>query len=201
MPWKVVPDDAKAKGPFKVISKITGKVAGTHKTHAQATSQLQALYANVPEATKRDAEGNEWTVQVVRVDEDKGQLFGWAYVTRDKDGNEVIDRKGASCPTEVLEEAVYDFVLHRRVASDMHEKGDRTPTEPGGIPIQHGTLIETVVFTREKMAAMGIPPGILPEGWWFGAQMDKASEGWQAYKRGDRSDFSIRGEAFAEYLE
>lgn len=202
MPWKVQPSDPKAEGPFKVVNKITGRVMGTHKTHAEAMGQVRALHANVKEeTTKRDSEGNEWAVQVVRVDEERGQLFGWAYITRTKDGEEVVDRKGASCPTSVLEEAVYDFVLHRRVASDMHQKGRPTQTEPGGAPIPHGTLIETMMFTREKMQALGIPPGILPEGWWFGAQMDKASDGWQAYKRGERADFSIRGEAVAEYLE
>lgn len=40
MPWKIV----KAGPKFKVVS-ASGRVAGTHSTKADATNQLQALYA------------------------------------------------------------------------------------------------------------------------------------------------------------
>ena len=37
-------------------------------------------------------------------------------------------------------------------------------------------LIESAVFTKEKMEAMGIPEGTLPTGWWIGFQVTDADQ-------------------------
>src|SRR5512143_3222255 len=47
MPYHI----ASAPGKFEVVDDA-GKVVGTHPTRTQAVAQLQALYANVPEAKK-----------------------------------------------------------------------------------------------------------------------------------------------------
>lgn len=55
-------------------------------------------------------------------------------------------------------------------------------------------LVESVVFTEEKMQAMGIPKGTLPVGWWIGFKvLDK--EVWEKVKDGMYPMFSIEGEA------
>ena len=49
-------------------------------------------------------------------------------------------------------------------------------------------------FTPEKMAAMGIKPGILPYGWWIGMKITDA-EVWKKIKAGKYKMFSIEGRA------
>lgn len=53
---------------------------------------------------------------------------------------------------EELENAAYEFVLLYREGGEMHERDGAA------------VLIESVVFTEEKMQAMGIPVGTLPIG-------------------------------------
>lgn len=51
MPWKVV----KSGNKYKVVGIDSGKVHGTHDSADKARAQVKALYANVPEATKKKA--------------------------------------------------------------------------------------------------------------------------------------------------
>ena len=62
--------------------------------------------------------------------------------------------------------------------------------ERGGVAV----LIESVVFTEDKMAAMGIPAEMLPVGWWIGFKVTD-SDVWEKVKDGTYSMFSIEGEA------
>lgn len=83
-------------------------------------------------------------------------VFGWANVALKPDGDIPLDWDGDVTPPEVLEKAAYQFVLKYRATGEMHE----------GETVGH--LVESMMFTKEKMAALGIPEGILPEGWWVG---------------------------------
>ena len=76
----------------------------------------------------------------------------------------------------------YEFVLLYREGGEMHKRGGAA------------VLIESVVFTEEKMQAMGIPAGTLPIGWWIGFKvLDK--DVWEKVKDGTYQMFSIEGEA------
>ena len=57
-----------------------------------------------------------------------------------------------------------------------------------------GRVIESCVFTKEKADALGIPPNILPEGWWVGFKIDD-DEVWEKIIVGKYSMFSIGGSA------
>ena len=48
MPWIISKEGSK----WLVKNKETGRVAGTHPSKENATKQLRALYANVPESRK-----------------------------------------------------------------------------------------------------------------------------------------------------
>ena len=63
-----------------------------------------------------------------------------------------------------------------------------------------GHVIESIVFTKEKAAALGIPADILPEGWWIGFKITD-DEVWEKIKSGEYSMFSIEGEAIREPIE
>lgn len=111
----------------------------------------------------------------------KNFVFGWANVSIRKDGTQIDDHQGHLIDVEDLEDAAYDFVLHSRSSGDMH------------ITDNMGEMIESVIFTNEKMEKMGIPSGTIPEGWWVGFKLDP--EHAELVRSGKRSMFSIEGTA------
>lgn len=118
--------------------------------------------------------------KVIKSDDDKRQVFGWASVAARVDGGTVVDWQEDIIEIDELEKAAYAFAKDYAIAGEMHERG--------GV----GELIESAVFTKEKAAAMGIPDGILPEGWWLGFQITD-DDVWQKIKDGDYTMFSIEG--------
>lgn len=116
---------------------------------------------------------------ISKTDEEQQIVYGWAYVTHDKDGILKDDKSGDFVDdVEEIAKAAVDFMLHHR-ASDLDHTNDKG-----------GDVIESMVFTPEKKAAMGIPEGILPNGWWIGVKCNDAQ--WAGYKSG-RTAFSIHG--------
>lgn len=114
----------------------------------------------------------------------KNQVFGWANVSIRKDGTQIEDHQSHRIDTEDLEDAAYDFVVNSYGSGDMHLSSGK------------GELIESVVFTKEKMAKMGIPIGTIPEGWWIGFKLDP--EHAEMVRSGKRTMFSIEGSARLE---
>ena len=120
--------------------------------------------------------------KIAKSDDDKHLAFGWANVAIRADGEEIEDWQEDIIEPEELESAAYKFAELYREGGEMHERG--------GVAY----LIESVVFTEEKMAAMGIPEGTLPVGWWIGFQVTDADV-WEKVKDGTYSMFSIEGKA------
>jgi len=118
--------------------------------------------------------------KVVKSDDERRQVFGWASVAARPSGEVVEDWQEDIIEIDELEKAAYAFTRDYAAAGEMHERG--------GV----GDLIESVVYTKEKAAAMNIPDGILPEGWWLGFQITDGDV-WQKIKNGDYSMFSIEG--------
>jgi len=55
-----------------------------------------------------------------------------------------------------------------------------------------GVVVESIVFTKEKQAAIGIPEGCVPEGWFIVVQvLDK--DLFEEVKNGTYKMFSIQG--------
>jgi hypothetical protein len=123
--------------------------------------------------------------KIVKSDDDKRLVFGWANVAVRASGEVIKDFQNDIIEIEVLEKAVYEYTLDFGTAGEMHQRG--------GV----GRLVESVVFTKEKAAAMGIPEGFLPEGWWVGYRIDN-DEVWNKIKSGEYSMFSIEGTARRE---
>lgn len=119
---------------------------------------------------------------ITKANDDKHLAFGWASVSLNEGGGELVDLVGDVIEPEELERAAYDFVLQSRDGGEMHERG--------GV----ATLVESVVFTEEKMAVMGIPKGALPVGWWIGFLVTD-NEVWEKVKAGEYPMFSIEGTA------
>jgi len=120
--------------------------------------------------------------KIMKSDDEKMLAFGWASVSMRVNGEVIEDWQKDIVEPEELERAAYEFVLLYREGGEMHEKSGAA------------VLIESVVFTEEKMRAMGIPVGTLPIGWWIGFKvLDK--DVWEKVKDGTYPMFSIEGEA------
>lgn len=121
--------------------------------------------------------------------DDEQLVFGWAYVCKDKNGDRVLDWDNQMIEAEDLEPAVYDFNLNSRTSNIMHVDGTDC-----------GTLVESIMFTKEKMSAMGIPEGSMPEGWWLSFKI-KDKEVFNKIKDGTFKMFSIEGSGLVEEVE
>ena len=119
---------------------------------------------------------------VAKADEERRMVFGWASVAALPDGTTVEDYQRDILDINELEEAVYNYVLYFRDGGEMHQRRDV------------GVLVESVVFTPDKLEAMGIPSGTLPSGWWLGLKIADEKV-WEKVKDGTYSMFSIEGEA------
>lgn len=120
--------------------------------------------------------------KIMKSDDEKMLAFGWASVSMRVDGEVIEDWQKDIVEPEELEKAAYEFVLLYREGGEMHERGGAA------------VLIESVVFTEEKMQAMGIPVGTLPVGWWIGFKV-LDEDVWEKVKDGTYPMFSIEGEA------
>lgn len=143
--------------------------------------------------TKAGESGNKTAENVIKgsfkihkSDDDKMLAFGWANVAVTADGKQVTDLQEDIVDPEVLEEAAYQFVELYREGGEMHERG--------GCAV----LIESIMFTKEKMVVMGIPEGTLPEAWWIGFKVTDPDV-WDKVKSGEYQMFSIEG--MAERIE
>ena len=119
---------------------------------------------------------------VAKADDERHMVFGWASVAELADGTTVEDYQRDILEIDELEDAVYNYVLFFRDGGEMHQRR--------GI----GVLVESVVFTPDKLKAMGIPEGMLPSGWWLGLKITDDAV-WEKVKNGTYSMFSIEGEA------
>lgn len=120
--------------------------------------------------------------KIMKSDNEKMLAFGWANVSVRTDGEVIEDYQEDIIEPEELENAAYNFVELYREGGEMHERGGAA------------VLIESVVFTEEKMKAIGIPEGVLPIGWWIGFKV-LDEDVWEKVKDGTYSMFSIEGEA------
>lgn len=120
--------------------------------------------------------------QIMKSDDEKMLAFGWASVSMRIDGKLIEDWQGDIIEPGELEDATYEYVRLYGEGGEMHERG--------GVAV----LVESAVFTEEKMRAMGIPAGILPVGWWIGFKITDRDV-WEKVKNGTYQMFSIEGEA------
>lgn len=139
----------------------------------------------------REPQAQEETFSIMKADDDKREVFGWALVAVRKDGEQIVDHQKDVVDPDELEHAAYEYVLKFRDTGELHDADLR----------KKGKLIESVVFTKEKMKAMGIPEGILPDaGWWVGFKIEDDSA-WDGIKKGRYRMFSIEGTGIRQPMD
>lgn len=119
---------------------------------------------------------------ILKSDDEKRLIFGWASVSVDAEGETLTDLQNDQIDPQDLEDAVYEYVLNFRDGGEEHQPHLR----------KKASLVESVMFTKEKMDAMGLPLGILPEAWWIGFKV-LDDEAWEKVKSGVYKMFSVEG--------
>lgn len=126
---------------------------------------------------------------IAKTVDDQHLVFGWANIAFKADGEQVCDLQSDLIDTEDLEKAAYLYATNYRAGGEMHIQD-----------MAHkniGTMIESCVFTKEKQLAMGLPEGVVPEGWWIGFKIH-SDEAWDKIKDGTYKMFSIEGTGVRE---
>lgn len=118
---------------------------------------------------------------IAKFNDEQQIVFGWAYVSHMPDGTQVFDFSGDFIEDPgVIEKAAYQYVMDSRSGDVMHN---------GKVV---ATLVESMVFTPDKVEKMGLPEGTCPTGWWIGMKvLDRTV--WADVKKGRWKAFSIGG--------
>lgn len=164
------------------FSEMTGCVIESPKSVTETSRSVIKSNDNISESAEDVLKGR---FKIYKSNDDKMLAFGWANVAITASGEQVTDLQADIVSPEVLEDAAYNFVELYREGGEMHERG--------GCAV----LIESIMFTKEKMAVMGIAEGTLPEGWWIGFKVTDPDV-WEKVKSGEYQMFSIEGEAIRE---
>ena len=149
----------------------------------------------VGEAVEKRAPGARHRLrEITKIDEDQNLVFGWFNVVTKVDGEPLLDLQNDMIAPEVLEKAAYEFVLDSREGGVMH-KGDT-----------NATLVESMVFTREKVEAMekqseGTVKIDVPDGWWWGGFKIHDDDVFALVKDGTLAMFSFEGTAVRVEVE
>ena len=120
--------------------------------------------------------------EVYKARDDEQLVSGWANVALDKNGNAPIDWQDDVITPATLEKAAIRFMLDYRSSGEMHKGNTK------------GTVVESIVLTKEKQEAIGIPAGTVPEGWFITVKVHD-SEVFAKVKDGTYRMFSIQGTA------
>jgi hypothetical protein len=132
---------------------------------------------------------------IVKINTAERIVFGYANVSIAKGGKLITDLQDDQITPTELEKGAYEYVLTAREADEMHE---------GGVV---GHLVESIVFTPEKLQVMATDPAtgvvdqeglavlkrILPPRWWVGFKLDQSA--FAKVQSGEYTMFSIAGEA------
>lgn len=119
---------------------------------------------------------------VTKAKDDECLVSGWANVAVNADGSLPLDWQDDIIRPETLEKAALNFMLEYRGSGEMHQGESK------------GIVVESIVFTKEKQAAIGIPEGVVPEGWFITVKVtDK--DVFNKVKSGQYKMFSIQGNA------
>lgn len=122
------------------------------------------------------------TFKIAKSNDSEGLVSGWANVAVNADGTIPLDWQDDVVSPATLEKAAVNFMMEYRGSGVMHEGNSK------------GIVVESIVFTKEKQAAIGIPEGIVPEGWFITVKI-LDQEVFELVKDGTFKMFSIQGHA------
>lgn len=120
--------------------------------------------------------------EVVKSRDEQHLVSGWASVSINADGSVPLDWDDDVIAPATLEKAAINFMKEFALSGEMHN-GD-----------SKGVVVESIVLTKEKQEAIGIPEGCVPEGWFITVEVQD-QEVYKKVKDGTYKMFSIQGKA------
>jgi Putative phage serine protease XkdF len=166
-----------------------GKKKAIKQALAENNGKFPRSSASVPVEKSADDGAVEvnFFIDITKSDADRQIVFGWANVSKDKEGNLIVDSHGDTIEPEELENAAYNFTLNfnSEAMGEMHS-GD-----------SKGRLIESFMVTPEKLEKMGLAKNALPQAWWVGMHVED-KELFEKVKSGQYRAMSIQGVAQRE---
>ncbi len=140
----------------------------------------ESVYISEEQPVDEDQLYIDLGVEIAKAKDDEQLVSGWANVSINADGSIPLDWQDDVIAPEVLEKAALNFMLNYRGSGEMHE-GEAV-----------GTVVESIVFTKEKQEAIGIPEGAVPQGWFITVKVHDP-EVFAKVKDGTYKMFSIQG--------
>lgn len=122
------------------------------------------------------------TIEVIKVNDEQQIAYGFAWVSEDDNGL-IYDTDNEAIETSELEKAAYNYILEKRDSGVMHKNGEVV-----------GRIVESMVFTADKLERLGIEKDAVPHAWWVGVKVFD-SEIFKQVKDGTLPMFSIQGKA------
>lgn len=171
--YRVIDDDYSTT----IENKIETTTGERVEVEDPATGEIKEGYLSTEQEFKV-------TLDIFKAKEDGDQhlVSGWANIAVNADGSLPLDWQGDIIAPDELEKAAIEFMLDYRDSGACHQ-GD-----------SKGIVVESVVLTKDKQAAMGIPEGVVPEGWFITVKVTD-DDTFQKVKSGEYKMFSIQGTA------
>jgi cation transport regulator ChaB len=169
------------------------------------SAEGQTVWRNVFNATMRSGKGELYASEVAykalekiektetqisidaeikKSDDELRVVYGWASVVENAD-KEIVDWHDDVITVDDIVEAAHDYVTNSRKAKVMHNGG------------AIGHVVESLVFTKDIQAALGINLGKV--GWFIGMKITD-DEYYDRVKMGEYKMFSIGGRGMREEL-
>ena len=146
----------------------------------QCITHEESVYITEETPVDEDQLYVDFGVEIAKAKDDEQLVSGWANVSINADGSVPLDWQDDVIAPEILEKAAIQFMTDYRESGEMH-KGDAK-----------GTVVESIVFTKEKQEAIGIPEGTVPQGWFITVKVHDP-EVFAKVKDGTYKMFSIQG--------
>jgi Putative phage serine protease XkdF len=199
VPWDITDVDSHTKGLTPAQKRRWVAIAnsalaaclkdGKSQSECEASAIRQASgsvgKAALGTAMALDAVTMDLHAAIAKSDDERRRVFGWASIAVRKDGEVLIDLQDDVIDIYDLEEAWYAYVAESGELDFRHEG-----------PVR-GHLIEAMVFTPEKIAALGLPDDSMPLGAWVGYEIDNPAD-YALVKQLGFFMFSIAGTAMRE---
>jgi len=134
----------------------------------------------------------ETVTKILKVDEELGLVLGWALVCN-IGGQPYFDKQGHHATEPGMLEAATDFMLHSRVAGEMHEKAADTEKAD-----ERGTVVFCWPMTAEIAKAFDID---IPQTGLMIAMKPDSEDMLQKFKDGTYQGFSIGGSMIPAHTE
>lgn len=162
----------------KALNALFTSMADDERKHYKMLEAVDEIAKMYKTDTSKECK-KSYTFKINKTNSERQIAFGFAMFSETADGEKVVDLQGDTITPEELESLAYNYVKNHRDVGQMHMTSGE------------GCVVESMVFTRDKIEALGLGPNV-PVAWWVGLYI-KDPEVWARVKSGEYKAFSIEG--------